>query len=802
MAICPWLVYAQFEMRGKVFAFEKFLIGASVSLQNSKFSTSTDVNGEFIFNNVDEETYDIIVSNIGYETFKQRITIPTNSIIRIELKPSVNIREEVIVSAIKAKKLDAGTFSNLSKIELNENNTGQDLPYLLQNTPSVVVNSDAGAGIGYTGLRIRGSDATRINMTINGIPFNDSESQNLFLVNLPDFASSINSLQIQRGVGSSTNGSAAFGASINIQTTTINTNPYVEINSSTGSFNTLKNTLSFGTGLTNNNWSVDGRLSRIVSDGYIDRGSSELKSFFTSLSHIGKKDFFKVNIFSGAEKTYQSWYGVPESRINNDTAAISAFIARNYLDEKDANNLRNSGRNYNFYTYDNQTDNYQQDHYQTFYNRQITSKLNAQIALHLTRGKGYYEEYRNQDDLANYFLSPAIIGMDTVLQSDVIRRRWLDNYFYGTTFSTTYQPNNNVEIIAGGGYNEYNGLHYGELIWSKVVAADSIRKKYYEDDAFKTDFTIYSKISYKKNKAILFADLQYRKVTYTNKNVLPGNATLLKLEPMNFFNPKIGITYILNDSISLYLTGAISNKEINREEFTNSTLQSRPKPERLYNLEAGYRINSKKYRMEVNLFYMNYKNQLVLTGQVNDVGAYIRQNTPTSYRTGLEVSGNYSINKDFEISANATISENRIKNFTSFIDDYDVGGQQKELFSNSAISFSPALTAGLQIKYNLVKAFSATLMNRYVSRQFLDNTENIKKSIDPYLVNDIKFNYLVKSNLTKELGLFFTIQNVLNNYYEANGYTFSYISGSENITENFYYPQAGRNFMMGVSVKF
>ncbi len=800
MAFCPWLAIAQFKLSGIVKSDNKPLSSASVILENTDYAFSTDSKGFFEFKNIPSDEYQLIISYIGYESYRSKIILKSDQNISVELNSNSAFKEEVIISAIKAKKNDASTFSNISKAQIEEQNLGQDLPYILQNTPSVVVNSDAGTGIGYTGLRIRGSDATRINLTINGIPYNDSESQGLFLVNLPDLSSSINSIQIQRGVGSSTNGSAAFGASINILTNTVFNEPFVEVNSSAGSFNTLKNTLNFGTGKLKNNWSLDGRLSRIVSDGYIDRGSSELKSFFSSLTHIGKKDLFKVNVFSGAEKTYQSWYGVPEARINNDSAGISAFINRNFLDDEQANNLRNSGRNYNFYTYDNQTDNYQQNHYQAFYNREINSKLIAQIALHYTKGKGYFEEYRKQDNLLTYFPNSPLI--DSIPNSDIIRRRWLDNDFYGTTFSTTYQANKSLQLIAGGAYNEYQGKHYGELIWSENIPADSIRKRYYEDEAFKTDFNAYTKLSYTKNKYTWFADLQYRIIRYSNTSFLPLNKAKLVLEPMNFFNPKFGVNYNLSDSVSFYLTGAISNKEINRDEFTNSTPESRPKPERLYNAEMGYRIQKNRFNFYANMFYMYYKNQLVLNGQLNDVGAYVRQNTPISYRAGIELSGDIRISSKFLLAANATFSENKIKSFSSFLDDYDDGGQLKQVFSNSTISFSPALTAGLQIQYEIFKSLSASLINRYVSRQYLDNTQNINRSIDSYLLHDLRFNYTVKSKNIKNLGLIFSLQNVLNKMYENNGYTFSYKSGGETTTENFYYPQAGRNYLVGISFKF
>ncbi|HEY0898163.1 MAG TPA: TonB-dependent receptor, partial [Sphingobacteriaceae bacterium] len=566
--LLPFLAVAQFSISGKVTEknSDQVLTGASVSINEGRL-TNTSSEGEFVFNNLKPQTYRLKVSYIGYKTFEQDLNVSANTTLNVTLEKSSFLAEEVIVRATRASENTGTTFKNLSKSDLEKNNLGQDLPYLMNQTPSVVVTSDAGAGVGYSGIRIRGSDPTRINVTINGIPYNDPESQGTFWVNLPDFASSVDNIQIQRGVGTSTNGAGAFGASLNIQTTTRQDSAYAELNNSAGSYNTWKNTVSAGTGMIDGKFSFDARLSQIKSDGYIDRASSNLKSFFLSGGFYGKNSLLRANVFSGTEKTYQAWNGVPES-------------------------LLETNRTFNGFTYDDQTDNYTQDHYQLLYSRSITPELNFNGALHYTYGRGYYEEYKEDAALAGYGIEPVVLGQETVDRSNLIRRRWLDNNFYGLTYSLNYVPANNLNLTLGGAYNEYDGDHFGEVIWAQYASNSNIRQRYYNGNGFKTDFNIFGRAEYELGKLGIFADLQYRAVDYTVSGTDKNRNNLNVADKLQFFNPKLGLTYQINSAENFYASFAIGNKEPNRDDYVNSTAASRPKAESLKNFEAGYRLST------------------------------------------------------------------------------------------------------------------------------------------------------------------------------------------------------------------
>jgi len=687
----------------------------------------------------------------------------------------------VIVSGIRAKDKSATTFTNLNKEQLNERNFGQDMPVLLGLTPSTVVKSDAGAGVGYTGITIRGVDQTRINVTINGIPLNDAESQGLYWVNTPDFASSVEQVQIQRGVGTSTNGAAAFGSSINMQTTTLHPKACAEYATAAGSFNTFKNTVRFGTGWLNGGWTIDGRLSKITSDGFIDRASSDLKSYYLSAGRYTEKSILRLVSFSGAEKTYQAWNGIAEDVLDTN-------------------------RTYNEFTYKNQTDNYQQDHYQLLYSYQLSKKTTLNTALHYTYGRGYYEEYKQGESLADYNLQDVIIGTDTITTTDLVRRRWLDNDFYGTTFSVTHEPDNKSTFIAGGGASYYEGRHFGEVIWSQFASNSFIGDKYYRNNAYKTDANIYTKYNCELGeKWNAFADLQYRYIDYSFLGYDQNLNNVQQNVRFNFFNPKAGIVYSISDSSNVYLTLAVSNKEPNRNDFVNSTPSSRPESEQLQNIELGWRKNWQRASLQVNYYLMYYRNQLILSGKINDVGAYTRLNVPESYRTGIELSASVNVTKKIQWSGNLTLSENKILSFTEYVDDYDWGGQWSTKYRNTSLAFSPAMIAASQWRFLPLKNASINVISKYVSRQYMDNTENMGRSLDAFLVNDLRFSYILKTKKSgwfRQLNAGVLVNNVLGEKYEPNGYTYSGISGGVRSDYNYYYPQAGRNFLMQLTFAF
>jgi iron complex outermembrane recepter protein len=805
-------LFAQFSISGKISDQRsgEALTGANVYLANTWQVGVSDLNGNFVLNKLKAGNYTLKVSYVGYEAFTQNIQLIDNQELTIQLKASNFLADEVVVRATRATENMGMVFSNLDKKELAKQNLGQDLPILLNFTPSVVTTSDAGAGIGYTGIRIRGSDPTRTNVTLNGIPLNDAESQGVFWVNMPDFASSVASIQIQRGVGTSSNGAGAFGATMNLQTNQFNAEAYAEINNSYGSFNTWKHTAMLGTGLLKGKFTLDGRISRITSDGFIDRASSELKSFYVSGAYWGKKSMLRLNVFSGSERTYQAWNGVPEARLQDDIAGMQAFILRNGLGESDAQNLLNTNsRTYNFYTYDNQVDNYQQDHYQFFYTLEINQQWNLNTALHYTRGRGYFEEYRPNDDLATYNIPAVVIDNQTISQSDLIRRRWLDNHFLGGVYALNY-VGNRWQLTWGGGWNRYLGGHFGEVIWARFASSSQIRQRYYDNEAQKNDFNTYFKASYSFNTKITgFIDLQFRQVSYhfVGKAIdALGARDVAQTANLNFFNPKFGLSYQLNPTNNLYASWSVGHREPNRDDFTQSTAQSRPQAERLYDLEVGYRLNRQKIALQANYFWMNYRNQLVLTGEVNDVGAYIRSNIDQSYRMGLELEIKYKITPQLDWNGNLTLSRNKIQNFKEFVDAYDANfefiGQETKTFQNRDIAFSPNWVAGSQLEYRVGKRWSFALLSKYVSKQYLDNTQTETRRLDAFMTQDIRLIYQVKPKFLEQFQVSFLLNNILNEKYESNGYTFGYLVDNQRVVENFYYPQAGTNFLLALGIRF
>jgi len=806
VAMLPFFASAQITVTGKVTdQNQQPLPGATVKLRNQKTAVVSDASGNYTITNLSNGKYTIVVSYVGYKTIEKAVELKQHTTLDFSLLPQNFLADEVIVRATRATEKSATTYKNIGKEEIQQNNFGQDLPFILQNTPGVVVNSDAGAGVGYTGIRIRGSDNSRINVTVNGIPINDSESQGTFYVNMPDFASSVDNIQIQRGVGTSTNGAGAFGASLNIQTTASEMEPYAEINSTYGSFDTWKNTVKVGTGLINNRFSFDGRLSRISSDGYVDRGSSLLKSYFLSGAYHGNKDLLRINVFSGNEKTYQSWNGIPQSRLENDVVGMNAYIARNGLGAEDAANLLNSGRTYNSFLYNNQTDNYTQNHYQLIYARQFSDQFSFNGALHYTKGEGYYEEYKAQDELKNYGLNPVVIpGGAPVTETDLIRRRWLDNDFYGVTYAFNYVPQKNLNFTLGGAYNEYKGAHFGQVIWAQYASNGNIDRHYYDNDGFKTDFNVYGKVNYSPVESLsLFADLQYRRVYFDVAGTENKLNTLAINETLNFFNPKFGATYFINPQSNVYASFSVANKEPNRDDYTDAAVAGiSPKPERLNDVELGYRFKNDKFNLGANAYGMFYKNQLVVTGQINDVGANYRQNVDRSYRLGIEVDGSYIINQQFVLNANAALSRNKIKNFTEYYEDYDNGGFVVNNYKLTDISYSPKAVLFGELVYKPVSGFAVALQSKYVSKQYLDNTQNNDRTINGYWVSNARLGYDFKFAGAKNINLGLLVNNIFDKKYESNGYTYGYQAGGSRVTENFFYPQAGTNFLLSLNVKF
>lgn len=794
-------VQAQSSISGQVLDAEtrQPLPGAIVKIGENR-GTTTDANGRFTFGKLPPGVEKLRASFIGYLP----ALVPIQEASEILLEKTTFVADEVIVSATRVNDKAGFAYTNVTVDDIEKQNLGQDLPILLNFTPSMVTTSDAGAGVGYTSMRIRGSDATRINMTINGIPLNDPESHGVFFVNMPDFASSVSSIQIQRGVGSSTNGAGAFGATVNINTNEFNREAYAEINNSYGSFNTWKNTVKVGSGLLNDKFTFDARLSRISSDGFVDRASSDLKSYYLSGAYFAKNSYVRVNVFSGKEKTYQAWNGVPEAKWRDDQEGILSYIGRNWLNERDAENLINSDpRKYNAYWYENETDNYQQDHYQILsshnLNRQLTLNLNA----FYVRGRGYYEQYREDNRLSNYLIPPVVVGSDTLTRTDLIRQRWLDNHYYGTTFSLDYNSFKKLNLHVGGGWNQFDNDHYGKVIWARFAGISESGHQYYFGNGLKNDFNLYAKAYYQLTPQFNFyGDLQFRTVDYsitgTDNDLNPLDVD----EALNFWNPKVGLNFDLENRGSVYASFSVGNREPNRSDFIDARPGHTPKHETLNDWELGYRLRLNKFSFNANLYFMDYVNQLVLTGELNDTGRAIRVNVPKSYRAGVELESAWAITKSLRWDANLTLSRNRIKNFTEYVFNYDTNEHDEIAHGGTDISFSPNVIGGSRISYTPGGGLDFALLTKWVGRQFLDNTSNPDRQLDAYWTNDLRVAWSFRPTWAKEIQLVGMVNNLFNVRYASNGYTYGYRSEGSHIQENFYFPQAGTNFMLGINVGF
>ena len=700
--------------------------------------------------------------------------------------------DEVSVNAIRAKTNTPIAFTNLNKQQIEKSNLGQDLPFLISSTPSVVTTSDAGAGIGYTGFRIRGTDPSRINVTINGIPLNDSESQGVWWVNMPDFASSLENIQIQRGVGTSTNGAAAFGASINLQTIGLNNKAYAITNNSVGSYNTLKNNIEFGSGLINNKFNFYARLSRISSDGYIDRATSDLKSLYVQGTYFDNNSTLKGIIFSGNERTYQAWNGVP-------------LI---YLD---------SNRTFNSYTYENEIDNYAQTHYQLHYSKNLNQKTILNIAGHFTHGEGYYEQEKLNQDLLDYNLSNIILTNDTITSTDLIRRKWLNNDFGGITFSVKHVKEN-LNLIFGGAANKYSGQHYGNIIWAEYASNGNYNHEYYRNIATKYDNNIYLKSNYKaSNNTSVFMDLQLRSLNYEfNGSDISGDIDRQEVN-LEFFNPKFGLSHYLNKYQLFYASYAVANKEPNRADYVESSPNSRPVHETLLDTEIGYKYQDKWLMFNLNFYYMDYDNQLIKTGEINDVGYFTSKNVKNSFRKGVEIESSYILNNKLSLSGNLTISENKLDTLVQYVDNWDTGDQNQVVHENTDLAFSPNLTWAANINYKYNKNTNFLLNTKYVGDQYIDNTSSEKRMLESYMISNFQIDYHFKSSIFTKAKISFLVNNLFDIEYVNNAWIYRYISDSSDPREyddytsqgdgNIYdmagyFPQATRNYLLGLTLGF
>lgn len=773
------------------------LPGAHVVIQGTFLGTFTNAEGQFSFTSLQAKEYTFEISYLGFKTKTFNANPSEESYREVSLESATLMTQEVIVNATRAGDKTPATYTNVTEEEIAMRNLGQDLPVLLSLTPGLVTSSDAGAGVGYTWMNIRGSDNSRINVTLNGIPVNDAESHGVWWVNMPDIASSSDNIQIQRGVGVSTQGAAAFGATISVNTTDLNEEAYGEVHTSGGSFNTLRNTVNFGTGIMGDHWVFDGRLSKISSDGFIDRATSDLKSFYLSGGYYGENTVVKAITFSGTEKTYQAWNGVPGDMLDSDRKFNPSGM---YFD--DQGNMR---------FYENETDNYQQDHYQLHFTHEFNPSWIANASLHYTYGRGYYEQYRENESFQDYGLENVTIKDTLLTETDLIRRRWLDNHFYGVTYSLNYNTFEKFDMTFGGGFNIYEGDHFGEIIWAALSKNMEKGHRFYDNDAQKTDFNTFAKLNYQfSDGLILFADLQYRNIVYdfTGLALVENQVSSLDQRAVfHFFNPKAGLLYQFSGKHEVYGFAGISNREPVRRDFTESSPDSRPSHETLYNVEAGYRYQGADARLGVNVYLMDYDNQLILTGEINDVGGFARTNIKDSYRMGIEFEGSVKIAEKLDWTGNLSLSRNKIPTFTEYSDVYDEDwnwmGSQEETYENTDIAFSPSIVSGSHFRYSPVKNLHINLFSKYVGDQYIDNTMSNDRKLDAYWVNDVGLSYQIKNGFFNHLEFTFLINNILDVNYITNAWIYKGYSGSEGLVsiEDGYFPQAGRHYLAGMRLK-
>ncbi len=762
-----------FTLSGKITDDTKPFPGVNVQVKGTTIGTTTDINGQFSLN-LKEGKYILVISSISKpKEIKGNLT--KNSFISIDMSDSFVVLEEVLISAVRVKSTSPVTHSNVSKEELEKRNLGQDIPILLNYLPSVVTTSDAGAGVGYSGIRVRGSDATRVNITINGIPYNDAESQGTFWVNMPDFTSSTESMQLQRGVGTSTNGSGAFGASLNLLTDAISEKAYGEISNSFGSYNTRKHTVKFSTGKINDHIEFSGRFSKIDSDGYIDRAWSDLKSYFLQAAYVDDNTLIKALTFGGQEKTYQAWYGVTKEEIET------------------------LGRTHNPYSYENEIDNYNQDHYQLHWNEKLSENWSTTIGLNYTYGRGYYEQFKEGEDFSDYDLTPITIAGETIDETDLIRRRWLDNDFYVVNANATYK-NNGLEFVFGTSISTYKGDHFGEIIWAEFASNSEIRDHYYDSRTEKNDSNIFGKLTYQLNDSwTLFTDLQARFVKFDTNGLTSDRDPINVDEKYSFFNPKAGVTFKANNNNSFYLSYAHANKEPNRNDFENGVNTS----EKLNDFELGWRFNNGAFKVNSNIYYMLYKDQLVLTGAIDDTGAPLRATSGKSYRLGLEIDAQIKLSDKLNLQPNIAISNNKNVDFVT-----SWNGELVNL-GETNLSFSPNLIIGNAFVYQPTSTIQFSLLSKYVGEQYMGNIDNDNSKLDSYFVNDFNVSYEIKPNkIFKSITLSALVNNIFNVKYISNGYYYTYDdtwsvpNETTTVDGTGYYPQATRNFLVGATLKF
>jgi iron complex outermembrane recepter protein len=770
------------------------LAGTIITIENTNLGANTDSEGNYSFYGLKDGVYKLHFSYIGFETQVHEVNVKGETILNISLLAKTFLTDEVFINATRAGEHSPFAYSTIENEFLKKQNSGRDLPYLLSLTPSLVETSEAGNGIGYTSLRIRGTDGNRINVTIDGIPLNDPESQQVFWVDLPDLASSVENIQVQRGAGTSSNGAGAFGATISIQTTNPDNEPFAEVISSAGSFNTRKNSISAGTGLLGGRFALQMRYSDLISDGFIDRTGSDHRSAFISSIFKTGRSRFKANIILGEEHTGIGWWGVPK-----DSLKINRKYnpAGEYTDDTGI-------RHY----YENESDNYIQNHYQLIYSLKLNNYLSLQTSLHYTKGKGYYEEYREDQSLSEYGLQSFKIGDTLISATDLIRRKWMSNDFYGMVYSLKFH-NTRLEAITGGGMNYYSGDHFGKIIWMRNAGTSERDYRWYLNSSAKGEISIYEKLNYSLSDRIsLFGDLQYRHISYRMTGPDDDLRDIGQRHIYGFFNPKAGVFFSINPNQDAYFSFSVANREPTRTDFKEASgdRNSTPKPETLYDYEMGYKLRKGKGSFAINLYAMIYKDQLVPTGELSDVGYSIMTNVDKSYRSGLEMIAVIKPKDFINWNLNLTLSRNKITNFEEYYINYNTSDWTSEYLNknlgNVDLAYSPSVTGTSDLALKLFRKVDLHLISKYVGKQYFDNTMNNNRMIDPYFVNNLRFDYEPQIKNTKNVEFQILINNIFNNIYESNGYGGNWYEDGAEKSWSYYFPQAGINYMLRVGVKF
>ena len=770
------------------------LSGAGITIENTFLGVHSDEEGSYSFSGLKDGIYTLRFSFIGYETQVKEVKLKGEAVLNISLTSKPFMTEEVFVNATRAGEHAPLAYSTVNREQLKKQNTGHDLPYLLSLTPSLVETSEAGNGVGYTSLRIRGTDGSRINVTIDGIPLNDPESQQVFWVDLPDLASSVENIQVQRGAGTSSNGAGAFGATISIQTTNPENEPFAEINSSIGSFNTIKNMVSAGTGLLAGKFALQMRYSDLKSDGFIERTGSDHRSAYISGIFRTDRSRLKANIIIGEEHTGIGWWGVPKEML---TVNRRYNPAGEYTDEAGIKHY-----------YENESDNYFQNHFQLIYSLKLNNYLSLHTALHYTKGKGYYEEYREDQPLTDYGISPVNIGDTIISATDLIRRKWMSNDFYGLVYSLKYQ-NERIEATAGGGLNLYIGDHFGRIIWMRNAGNTEKDYRWYLNSSRKGEISLYGKVNYSlSDNTTIFGDLQYRHILYKMTGIDDDLKDIGQEHKFGFFNPKAGVFFSITPNQDAYFSFSVANREPTRTDFKEASgdLNATPKPETLYDTEMGYKLRTGKSSLAINLYGMIYKNQLVPTGELSNVGYSITTNVEKSYRLGMEITAGIKPLKFIDWNLNLTLSRNKITDFTEYYVDYNTSDWSSEYLSKNLgevdIAYSPLITGTSDLTFKIISGVDFHFISKYVGEQYLDNTMNPERMIDPYFVNNFRLDYEPSFRNIKGVELQFLVNNIFNEIYESNAYGGNWYEDGVEKSWSYYFPQAGTNFMCKIGVKF